>query len=166
MNVIGRLKPGVSLAQSSAEIDSIAARLNQAYPDERANTTHAQVLLEVDGRWEEMGKVFKSGGAIAMAIVGLILLIACANVANLMLARAAARRKEIGIRLALGANRARLIRQLLTESMLLSIARRRARVVARFLGHRSDGRFHSDSRIQRSSTTSLRSIRARSFSHL
>ncbi len=121
MNVIGRLKPGVSMSQASAEMAAIANRLNQAYPDNRTATTEAQVLSEVDGRWAEMGNVFKSGGAIAMAIVGLILLIACANVANLMLARAAARRKEIGIRLALGANRARLIRQLLTESILLSI---------------------------------------------
>jgi putative ABC transport system permease protein len=122
MNVIGRLKPGVSISQASAEMNAIAARLNQAYPDYRASTTQAQVMTEVDGRWAEMGGTFKSGGAIAMAIVGLVLLIACANVANLMLARAAARRKEIGIRLALGANRARLIRQLLTESVLLSIA--------------------------------------------
>jgi len=121
MNVIGRLKPGVSVEQASAEFDTVAARLNQAYPDMRAATTKGQVLTETDGRWEDMGTVFKSASAIAMAIVGLILLIACANVANLMLARAAGRRKEIGIRLALGANRARLVRQLLTESMLLSI---------------------------------------------
>ena len=121
MNVIGRLKPGVSLAQASAEMTAIAARLNQAYPDNRAASTTAKVMTEIDGRWEDMGGIFKSAGAIAMAIVGLILLIACANVANLMLARAAARRKEIGIRLALGANRARLIRQLLTESLLLSL---------------------------------------------
>jgi putative ABC transport system permease protein len=121
MNVIGRLKPGVSIAQASAEMSAIATRLNQAYPDNRANTTQAKVMTEVEGRFEDDSAVFKSAGAIAMAIVGLILLIACANVANLMLARAAARRKEIGIRLALGANRARLIRQLLTESMLLSI---------------------------------------------
>ena len=121
MNVIGRLKPGVSIAQASAEMTAIASRLNQAYPDNRANSTQAKVMYEVDGRFEDLGGVFKSAGAIAMAIVGLILLIACANVANLMLARAAARRKEIGIRLALGANRARLIRQLLTESLLLSL---------------------------------------------
>jgi predicted permease len=121
MNVIGRLKPGVSMDQASAEMSAIATRLNQTYPDNRANNTQARVLGEVEGRFEDMGGVFKSAGAIAMAIVGLILLIACANVANLMLARAAARRKEIGIRLALGANRARLIRQLLTESLLLSL---------------------------------------------
>ena len=122
MNVIGRLKPGVSVAQAAAEVNAIAARLNQAYPDTRAGNTTATVLPEIEGRWEDLGGVFRSAGAIAMAIVGLILLIACANVANLMLARAAGRRKEIGIRLALGANRARLVRQLLTESMLLSIA--------------------------------------------
>ena len=121
MNVIGRLKPGVSMDQASAEMSAIATRLNQTYPDNRASNTQAKVLGEVEGRFEDMGGVFKSAGAIAMAIVGLILLIACANVANLMLARAAARRKEIGIRLALGANRARLIRQLLTESLLLSL---------------------------------------------
>src|SRR5690349_2323165 len=122
MNPIGRLKPGVSLAQASAEMTAIASRLNETYPDSRAKGTQANVVTETEGRFGEIGGVFRSGGAIAMAIVGLILLIACANVANLMLARAAARRKEIGIRLALGANRTRLIRQLLTESLLLSIA--------------------------------------------
>ena len=122
MNVIGRLKPGVSLAQASAELSAIAKRMNEAYPDDRSKDTQAKVMTEIEGRFGELGGVFKSGGAIAMAIVGLILLIACANVANLMLARAAARRKEIGIRLALGANRVRLIRQLLTESLLLSLS--------------------------------------------
>jgi predicted permease len=121
MNVIGRIKSGVSFDQASAENSAIAKRINEAYPNNRSSDTQARVMTELDGRFEDMGSVFRSGGAIAMAIVGLILLIACANVANLMLARAAARRKEIGIRLALGANRVRLIRQLLTESLLLSV---------------------------------------------
>jgi predicted permease len=122
MNVIGRLKPGVTLAQASAEFSAIATRLNQTYPDDRANTTQGKVLTELEGRWQEAFGIIRSSAAVAMGIVGLILLIACANVANLLLARAAARRKEIGIRLALGASRRRLIRQLLTESLLLSLA--------------------------------------------
>ncbi|HKR22590.1 MAG TPA: ABC transporter permease, partial [Pyrinomonadaceae bacterium] len=121
MNVIGRLKPGVTMDQASKEMQTIATRLNELYPNERGATTQARVETEMDARFGEVTTVMKSASAVAMAIVGLILLIACANVANLMLARAAARRREIGIRLALGAGRFRLIRQLLTESMLLSV---------------------------------------------
>jgi putative ABC transport system permease protein len=121
MNVLGRLKPGVTREQASAEMSAMAERLNQVYPDDRTRATRVVVKTEIDGRWDEAAPIMKSGSAIAMAIVGLILLIACANVANLLLARAASRRKEIGVRLALGASRARLIRQLLTESSLLSV---------------------------------------------
>jgi macrolide transport system ATP-binding/permease protein len=120
MNVIARLKPGVSRDQAAAAMSGIAQRLNQTYPNARTSGTRVTLKTEQDGRWGDASVVMKSAGAIAMAIVGLILLIACANVANLLLARAASRRKEMGVRLALGASRSRLIRQLLTEGLLLS----------------------------------------------
>jgi predicted permease len=121
MNVIARLRPGVSRDQAAAAMSAIAQRINQAYPNARTSGTRVTIKTEQDGRWGDAAVIMKSAGAIAMAIVGLILLIACANVANLLLARATSRRKEMGVRLALGASRARLIRQLLTEGLLLSV---------------------------------------------
>ncbi|HEU4386272.1 MAG TPA: ABC transporter permease [Blastocatellia bacterium] len=118
LGVVGRLKPAVSPAQAQAEMTLFAAQLDLEYPDRKTQiiVTPGSLIGDPQARGPVMGVT-----ALVMAAVGLVLLIACANVANLSLARAATRQKEIAVRLALGASRHRLVRHLLTESMLIAI---------------------------------------------
>ena len=116
--LLGRVQDGVSLAKVRADLEVIAGRIDQQHPGRTTTLSiHAATFL---GRPEERGIVFAVGGVILTA-VGLVLLIACANVANLLLARASARQKEITIRLSIGASRWQIIRQLLTESLLIAL---------------------------------------------
>ncbi|MFL6332617.1 MAG: ADOP family duplicated permease [Pyrinomonadaceae bacterium] len=120
VNLYGRLKPGVTMQQAEADLNLLAADLAKLYPKENGDTK-VQLKTELDGRYEGATRVMRYGGMLALCVSGLVLLLACANVANLMLARAATRAREIGIRLAIGASRGRVVRQLLTESLLLAL---------------------------------------------
>ena len=114
---LGRLRPGVALAQARAEMDTIMANLAAEYPDADKDTGVSTFSYQ-----DELTGSLRPVLTALAAAVSFVLLIACTNVANLMLARSASRTQEFGVRIALGAQRGRLIRQLLTESVLLSLA--------------------------------------------
>ncbi len=120
--VIARRSPGVGEAQAKADLDAVAARWRVAIPDRYAAAWAKNWRLGVVSMRDQMVGSVRVALLVIAGAVGLVLLIACVNVANLLLARGATRNREIGIRMALGAGRGRLVRQLLTESVVLSIA--------------------------------------------
>jgi predicted permease len=128
LSVIGRLRAGITMRQAQAQLDGIAARLAAEYPKSNRGTLgqpdRPRPMTVLPHR--RMHPTFRSEvamiGSVLLAAVGLVLLIACANVAGLLLSRATARRREVAVRLALGATRGRLMRQMLTESLLLGTA--------------------------------------------
>jgi putative ABC transport system permease protein len=117
LDVIARLKPGVTLAQAKADLDLLSRQIEQ-----QSAVSNTNIIFNAVSMHENVTRDYRSALLVLLGAVCLVLLIACANVANLLLARAIARQKEVAIRMALGASRRRIASQLLTESILLSLA--------------------------------------------
>jgi predicted permease len=116
-NMLARLAPGVTMQQADGDVTAISARLAKAYPQ-----TNADVRIELTSLYDRLVGDVQTSLLLLLGAVGLLLLIACANVANLMLARTTARERELSIRTALGASRGRLARQLAVESLVLAVS--------------------------------------------
>ena len=129
LRAIARLKPGVSVEQAQADLDVIHRGLAKQFPNEYSTTGVRVVKLR-----DDIASGLRPALLVLLGAIGFLLLIACANVSNLLLARALARQKEIAIRSALGANRARLVRQVLTESVLLALCGGAAGILLAFWG--------------------------------
>ena len=136
IHVLGRIKPGIRLEQASAAMAVIAQRLAQKFPDVDKGLS-IEVFPEPESRPDPIAaRQFRAAASLFLALAGLVLLLACINVANLLLVRGTVRRREMAIRAALGGSRARLIRSLLTESVLLGLI---AGLAGLFLGELLSG---------------------------
>jgi len=132
--VYGRLKDGVSISSAEASLKTIASGLESAYPRDNAGRSVALTPLAEAAVGVNQRSQLTLAGGLMMGIVGLVLLIACVNLANLLLAQAASREKEIGVRAAMGASRGRVIQQLLTESLVLAFLSALAGLAIAFAG--------------------------------
>src|SRR6267378_3108417 len=136
LSIVGRLKPQVDLVEARAAMKTVAAGLEKEYPRDNKGRTVELYPLNESALGINQRRQFTLAGGVLMSVVGLVLLIACVNLANLLLAQAAKREKELSIRAAMGAGRSRLVRQLLTESTVLSLLGGLAGLLVAFWGRK------------------------------